>query len=215
MRIIDLSHTIETLPADLPEFMRVEVTYTDHAAGAIVLQEGFGVPPRLLRNEEGPAAEHLSIGTHASTHVDAPLHYNSTILGAPAQAIDELSLERFFGPGVVIDARHKADGEAVTVQEMQAGIADAGHELAPGDIVLVHTGRDAFYHDPDYMLRGCGVSPEATRWLYEQAVRVVGIDAWGWDAPLDKQAAEALERDDPASSGPRTRSICPTPRSSG
>ena len=43
-------------------------------------------------------------------------------------------------------------------EEMQAGIAAAGHELDAGDIVLVHTGRDAFYHEPDYMLRGCGVT---------------------------------------------------------
>ena len=197
MRIIDLSHTIETLPDDMPAFMRVEVTYTGHVAGALELERAFGVPPRLLRNEEGPAGERLSIGTHAATHVDAPWHYNSIIQGAPATPIDELPLERFFGPGVVVDARHKADGDAVTAPEVQAGIAAAGHELRPGDIVLVHTGRDAFYHDPDYMLRGCGVSPEATRWLYEQGVRVMGIDAWGWDAPLDRQAAEALERNEP------------------
>jgi kynurenine formamidase len=25
----------------------------------------------------------------------------------------------------------------------------------------------------------------------------MGIDAWGWDAPLDGQAMEALERDEP------------------
>jgi hypothetical protein len=29
MRIVDLSHTIERVPADLPEFMRVDVSYTD------------------------------------------------------------------------------------------------------------------------------------------------------------------------------------------
>jgi kynurenine formamidase len=80
---------------------------------------------------------------------------------------------------------------------MQSGISAAGHDLRPGDIVLVHTGRDAFYHERDYMLRGCGVTPEATRWLYEEGVRVMGIDAWGWDAPLDKQAAVAIERDQP------------------
>jgi kynurenine formamidase len=196
MRIVDLSHTIESLPADLPDFMRVEVTYTDHAAGARELEQGFGVPPRLLRDEEGPAGERLSIGTHAATHLDAPWHYNSTVQGQPAPTIDELPLEWFFGPGVVVDAREKADGDAVTSEEMQSGIAAAGHELQAGDIVLVHTGRDAFYHERDYMLRGCGVSPEATRWLYEQGVRVMGIDAWGWDAPLDKQAAEALARDE-------------------
>ena len=30
-------------------------------------------------------------------------------------------------------------------------------------------------------------------WLYEQGVRVMGIDAWGWDAPLYMQAERAKE----------------------
>jgi kynurenine formamidase len=197
MRIIDLSHTIETLPEDIPQFMRVVVEYSDHAAGADEMERGFGVPSRLLRDGEGPSGERLVIGTHAATHVDAPYHYNSTIQGTPAQTIDELPLERFLGPGVVVDARHKADGDPVTRAEMEDGIARAGHALREGDIVLVHTGRDAFYHERDYMLRGCGVTPEATRWLYDHGVRVMGIDAWGWDAPLDGQAKAALERDEP------------------
>ncbi len=79
---------------------------------------------------------------------------------------------------------------------MQAGIAAAGHALAPGDIVLIHTGRDAFIKERDFMFRGPGVTADATRWLFEQGVRVMGIDAWGWDAPLDVQAKEAIERDE-------------------
>jgi kynurenine formamidase len=197
MRSIDLSHTIETLPENIPAFLRVEVTYTDHVAGAGDMEQAFGVPPRLLRNDEGPAGERLTIGSHAGTHVDAPYHYNSTIQDAPAQTIDQLPLEQFFGPGVVIDARDKEDGDPVTAEEMENGITSAGHELRDGDIILVHTGRDAFYHERDYMLRGCGVTPEATRWLYDRGVRVMGIDAWGWDAPLDRQARVALERDEP------------------
>jgi kynurenine formamidase len=39
------------------------------------------------------------------------------------------------------------------------------------------------------------VTAEATRWLFDQGVRVMGIDAWGWDRPLHLQAAEAIERD--------------------
>ncbi|MEA2188762.1 MAG: hypothetical protein QOK16_3773, partial [Solirubrobacteraceae bacterium] len=31
----------------------------------------------------------------------------------------------------------------------------------------------------------------ATRWLYDQGVRVMGVDAWGWDAPLHLQAEQA------------------------
>ena len=41
------------------------------------------------------------------------------------------------------------------------------------------------------------MTPEATRWLYERGVRVMGIDAWGWDAPLHLQAQEAIDRDEP------------------
>ena len=76
-----------------------------------------------MRNEEGPTGERLSISTHAATHVDAPWHYNSTIQGQPSQKIDELPLDWFFRPGVVIDAHEKEDGDAVTAEEMQAGIA--------------------------------------------------------------------------------------------
>ena len=67
----------------------------------------------------------------------------------------------------------------------------------PLDIVLVRTGRDAFYGELDYIARGPGVTADATRWLYEQGVRVMGIDAWGWDRPLHLQAQEALERGEP------------------
>ncbi len=197
MRIIDLSHTIESLPADIPQFLRVEVSYSDHQAGAVEMENGFGVPVRLLRNGEGPAGERMAIGTHAATHVDAPYHYNSEIQGQRSQTIDELPLEWFFGPGVVVDFTHKTDGDAVTEAELQEALTEIGHTLAPGNIVLVHTGRDAFYHESDYMLRGCGVTAEATRWMYEQGVRTMGIDAWGWDAPLDRQAVVAIERDEP------------------
>lgn len=197
MRIIDLSHTIESTPEDLPEFMRVDVSYTDHELGAVEMERAFGVAKHLLRDGEGPSGERLMIGTHAATHVDAPWHYNSVIQGEPAPTIDQLPLERFFGPGVVIDAHQKADGDAVTRQETEDGILAAGHDLQPGDIVLVRTGRDVFYHESDYMLRGSGVSAEATLWLYDHGVRVMGIDAWGWDAPLDGQAALAAERDEP------------------
>jgi transposase-like protein len=64
-------------------------------------------------------------------------------------------------------------------------------------IVLVRPGRDEFYAQPDYVARGPGVTAEATHWLFDRGVRVMGIDAWGWDAPLHLQAQEALERDEP------------------
>jgi kynurenine formamidase len=196
--IIDLSAPIQPSPPDLPEFLRTDIAYHDHQEGAAQIEAMLGVPRRLLRDGEGWAVEELTrFGTHNSTHVDAPWHYNSTIAGAPAETIDELPLEWFLGPGVVLDMTAKADGDPMTAREARDELGRIGHELAPGDIVLVRTGRDAFYSEPDYMARGCGVTAEATRWLFEQGVRVMGIDAWGWDAPLHLQAQEAIARDEP------------------
>jgi kynurenine formamidase len=195
---IDLSAPIAQAPSGLPDALRTDIAYADHAQGAQAIEGLLGVPPRLLRDGEGWAVETLNnFGTHNSTHVDAPWHYNSTIGGERAQTIDELPLEWFFKPGVVLDMTHKADGDPMTVADAQAALDRTGHELQALDIVLVRTGRDAFYAEPDYMARGCGATFEATRWLYEQGVRVMGIDAWGWDAPLHLQAQEALARDEP------------------
>jgi kynurenine formamidase len=197
VRVVDLSAPIADSPPGTPDFQRTRVEYLDNRAGAAEIEQLFGVPSRLLRDGEGWSREELTVGTHNATHLDAPYHYNSTIQGRPAQTIDELPLEWFYGPGVVVDFRAKEDGDAIEAGEMESALAAAGHKLGQRDIVLVRTGRDEFYGQPDYIARGPGVTAEATHWLFERGVRVMGIDAWGWDRPLHLQAAEAIDRDEP------------------
>jgi kynurenine formamidase len=195
---VDLSAPIEPSPPDSPDLLRTEIEYEDHARGAKAIEGLLGVAPELLRDGEGWAVEtFLRLGTHNSTHVDAPWHYNSTIGGERAQTIDELPLEWFHAPGVVLDFSEREDGDAIDTPDVQRELDGIGHALSPLDIVLVRTGRDAFYAEPDYMIRGPGVTAAATRWLFEQGVRVMGIDAWGWDRPLHLQAQEARERAEP------------------
>jgi kynurenine formamidase len=197
MRFVDLSAPIRPSPPETPEPLRTELSFSGHGEGARLIETMFGVPARLLRDGEGWATDEFTrFGTHNSTHVDAPWHYNSTVAGEPAQTIDELPLEWFHGPGVVLDMTAKEDGDPMTARETQDALDAAGHALEAGDIVLVRTGRDEFYAEPDYIARGPGVTAEATRWLWGRGVRVMGIDAWGWDAPLHIQAREALERDE-------------------
>lgn len=196
MRIVDLSHAIKPSGADPGPYMETGIAYTNHAQGALLAQRTYGVPLRLMRDGEWAALETITnLSTHGATHVDAPWHYNSRIQGRRAATIDELPLEWFYGPGAVVDFRHKEDGDAVTTVELERALRDSGHDLQPGDIVLVRTGRDAFYDDPTYASRGPGVTVEATRFLYDRGVRVMGIDAWGWDRPLHLEAREAVERD--------------------
>jgi kynurenine formamidase len=193
VELIDLSVPIAPSPESVPELLRTEIAYADHAAGAQQVQQMFGVGPELLRLGEGWAVEaFMRFGTHNSTHVDAPYHYNSVIEGRPAQTIDQLPLDWFFRPGVVLDFHEREDGETIEAHDLEDALNAGGHALAERDIVLIRTGRDAYYDAPDYMARGPGVSAEATRWLYERGVRVMGIDAWGWDRPLHLQAQEAL-----------------------
>jgi kynurenine formamidase len=197
MRFVDLSAPITTSPPETPDALRTDIEYHDHAAGAAQIEALLGVPSRLLRDGEGWATETFTnFGTHNSTHVDAPWHYNSTIGGKRGETIDELPLEWFFSDAVVLDMTAKADGEAVDIADIEAELARVGHELKELDIVLVHTGRDASYGEPGYMALGPGVTAAATHWLFDRGVRVMGIDAWGWDAPLHMQAQQALDRDE-------------------
>jgi kynurenine formamidase len=197
-RFVDLSAPIRQSPAETPDLLRTDIEFSGHAEGAGQIEALLGVPPRLLHDGEGWALETITrLGTHNSTHLDAPWHYNSRIQGERAQTIDELPLEWFFGDGVVLDMTAKEDGEAVDVADVESELARIGHELRDGEIVLVRTGRDAHYGELGYLALGPRVTAAATRWLFERGVRVMGIDAWGWDGPLHLQAQEALERDEP------------------
>ena len=197
MKIIDLSSTIENSPEGTPDFLKIQVDYHSHDDGANQVETLLDVPRNLFRNDEGWATETITkLGTHDATHVDAPWHYNSEIGGERAQTIDQLPLEWFFSDGVKLDMTHKNEGDPVTVDDIKKELEKINYTIKPMDIVLVNTGRDKFYGQPDYIFKGCGVTAEATHWLYEQGVRVMGIDAWGWDKPLNLQAQEALEKNE-------------------
>ena len=197
-RFVDLSAPIVASPPDTPEPLRTELVFQNHEMGAATIDAMLGVPPNLLRDGEGWAVEEfIRLGTHNTTHVDAPWHYNSTIAGERAQTIDELPLEWFHAPGVVLDFAHKEDGDSVTVAEIDDALAVLDRDIQPLDIVLIRTGRDTFLEAPDYMIKGPGVTAEATHRLYELGVRVMGIDAWGWDAPLHLQAEAANAKGEP------------------
>jgi kynurenine formamidase len=180
VRIVDLSAPITSSPAGTSDLLRTEIAFADHSVGAAQIEEMFGVGSELLRHGEGWAIETFTY------------HYNSVIAGKRAETIDELPLEWFFAPGVVLDFHGREDGETIGIADLEAALGASGHDISAEDIVLVRTGCDAFLDEPDYMLRGPGVSAEATRWLYDRGVRVMGIDAWGWDRPLPLQAQEAL-----------------------
>lgn len=134
----------------------------------------------------GWAAEILEISTHAGTHLDAPWHYYPTTNGKPARTVDELPLEWFFGDGVVLNFTHKQSGEAVSVQDVKDELEKINYTLKPGDIVCLMFGADKRYGEASYWTDFPGMSAQATHWIIDQGVKVIGTDAMGFDIPFEK-----------------------------
>jgi kynurenine formamidase len=138
---------------------------------------------------KGWAVEEVRAITHTGTHVDAPYHYGSTSEGKPARTIDEVPLDWCFAPGVVLDMRHKAAGEFITVSDLQAALDRINYRLRSKDIVLLHTGSDRRIHSPDYFAQP-GLGREGVLWLVEAGVKVIGIDAYTLDRPFASMVAD-------------------------
>jgi kynurenine formamidase len=196
MRFIDLTMPLENDGKWVPRLLRSKVKYQGHRFGRLAVRLLYSLPARLLTGGLGWANDHISLSTHGTTHVDAPWHYGPTSGGKPAATIDEIPLERFYGPGVVLDMTHKAHGDAIQVEDVQHALTGIKHSLSPGEIVLIRTDGDQRWGRRGYFDEGTGVSAAATEWLIDQGIFVMGIDAWGWDLPLPLMAARAKRTND-------------------
>jgi kynurenine formamidase len=193
MRIIDLSLPLDNDSGWAPWWARGKVKRQDHRFGRRVVRLLFGLPASYLQTGLGWANDVIKLSTHGTTHVDAPWHYAPTSEGKPAKTIDQVPLEWCYGPGVVLDIRHKAWDDAASIDDLSAALEKIGRTISPGEIVLIQTGNDRYFGSREYFARGPGVSAAATRWLLDQGVRLTGIDSWGWDAPLAVQSKKAKE----------------------
>ncbi|HRP78158.1 MAG TPA: cyclase family protein [Aquamicrobium sp.] len=197
-RIVDISTALKAGIASDPKGTEPQITYIDHRQSVAQITSFFpGLTGQDLPGGEGWAVEQLNVSTHNGTHLDAPYHFHSTMNGGKrALTIDEVPLEWCFGPGVKLDFRHLPDGHVVTETEVEAELARIGHQIRPGDIVVVNTSAGAKYGQDDYLASGCGMGREATLYLTSRGVRVTGTDAWSWDAPFIHTARRYAETRD-------------------
>lgn len=177
-RFVDLSIPITNDVISDPPVMRPQITYMAHDETWQQVASFFpGLTREDLPDGEGWAVEQLTLSTHNGTHMDAPWHFHSTTDSGATSAptIDEAPLDLFLRPGVKLDFSDKPHGAVVTATEVEAELARIGHDLRPFDIVLVQSG--AIYGSENFIDQGCGMGAEATLWLTERGVQVVGTDA--------------------------------------
>ena len=196
--MIDLSVPIKCGIASDPVNQLPEISYIDHKEGAEIMVSMFpGLELEDLPGKKGWAVEDLKVTSHSGTHIDAPYHYHDFDENGDAMmTIDEVPLEWFFGRGVKLDFSGLEDGHVVTGEEVEEELKRINHELQPGDVVLVHTSAGEKYGKEDFLSSGCGMGREATIYLTERGVRLVGTDAWSWDAPFSYEVKTFLKDGD-------------------
>lgn len=196
MKIVDLTKPIKYNESD-PWFMKVKIKHKPHKKAKWLIRM-LGLPFNLFpKGFEGWADDSIQkMGVHSTTHIDAPWHYSPTTDGKKSKTIDEVPLEWCYGKGLVIDMKHKPDFEAISVSDIEEFLETNDLTIEPKMIVLIKTGRDKLNGTKDFHKKGTGMSAEATEWLIDQGIKVMGIDSWGWDLPLPYMLEKAKETND-------------------
>ncbi|TDC45186.1 cyclase family protein [Actinomadura sp. KC345] len=194
MRLIDLSSPIDASFHE-PDPVRHEILTPRQGAVHMSeeMREHFGIAfdPDELPGGEFLSLDRITLTTHTGTHVDAPSHYGSATSygdGVPRD-IDQMPLEWFFNPAVVLDLTDAGTG-AVGPAALEKELARIGYTPRPLDIVLLHTGAERHLGTKRYFTDFAGLDGPATRMLLDLGVRVIGTDAFSLDAPF----ADIIER---------------------
>jgi kynurenine formamidase len=116
---------------------------------------------------------------HVGTHCDARKH-----IVPDAGGPDTIPLEYCFSDGVLLDFTDRAAGDIISAADVEAALATIDYEVKERDIVLIHTGAGAYNTEERYRTDHPGMSAEATRWLIERGVRMMGCDAITFDPPV-------------------------------
>ncbi len=192
-KFIDLS-----VPMDphAKEFTPPDITYENHEQSVERAAAAFGIEPSQWPEGKAWAVELVKLTTHTGTHVDAPYHYWDKTGEARAKTIDELPLEWFYGNGVLLNFTWKKPGEEISKKDVISQLENINYTLQPFDIVLIHTDADKHFFKYGYTSVHPGMSAEATRYLIDCGIKVMGTDGYGWDVPFEVQGKQFRETGD-------------------
>jgi kynurenine formamidase len=173
-RIVDLSMPVH---ADMLTFPRVPppalCVYESHEEFAERIgAAAYGVTSLTASNL-------VVVNDHVGTHCDSRKHIVPTAGGA-----DTIPLEYCMSDGVLLDFTDREPGYVITAADVRAALAEVDYAVKQRDIVLIHTGAGAYNTEERYRTDHPGMSAEATRWLIEQGVRMMGCDAITFDPPV-------------------------------
>lgn len=114
----------------------------------------------------------LNMPTHIGTHLDAPSHFVED--GA---TVDQLPLSVLAGRAYCLEVpRDHAD--PITAADLKSAV-----DLEPGDALLIRTGWDDRYAEPDYVDRHPYLTVDAAEWAVSTGLRLIGMDTISPEIP--------------------------------
>lgn len=118
------------------------------------------IKPAGIFDKDGYEDHFVCVGTHIGTHVDAPRH-----MVKDGKSLDQVSLEKFSGRGILVDVRRDFDLAKVKQSNIRQG-----------DIALFYTGMGHVYHKSEYYDSYPAVTEEIANYLVAKKVKMVGVD---------------------------------------
>ncbi len=121
----------------------------------------YEISPFLF--DPGEIMHYIDMESHISTHVEAPSHWVPARYGKPAEDISELSLDKFFGPAVLINCKDMVPRTPLDAEKLSR------FPVRENDIVLVgnctHQGDDR-----------CAMTREGMEYLVGRKIKMIGFD---------------------------------------
>jgi kynurenine formamidase len=172
------------------EVFRGMVTYPNVAKPMIVEMETHSEMAKSIGTDAFGIDEitnHCMIvtGDHVGTHIDSWGHVKPD-----APRAEGIPLELCYGDGVVLNLTQKGAGEEISVADIQAAEAAlGGYQIKPRDIVLLRTDAAKRRLEKSYLTDHPGMTKESVHYLLDKGVKVMGIDAIGFDPPVAQMFA--------------------------
>jgi kynurenine formamidase len=172
LKLIDLSQEIfqgmSVFPMHQPTFIMTNMTHEQNMQQTGSKALGF-------------SARNILISEHGGTHCDAVWEYKPS--GA---TIDKMPMSHFWGSAICIDLSHIRFDRYIEPRDLELAVKNSGQEILKGDIVLMYTGHfDRNFGTDKWQTEYTGLSYEGAKWLAEQGVVNIGVDAPAIDHPDD------------------------------
>ena len=158
MRVIDLTHTIES---GMPVYPGTEPPILE---------------PANTYDKDGFRETKISMYSHTGTHMDPPAH-----LFRDRTTLDAFPPEQFIGKALVIDCTSLKEGEPITMDHLSR----YGTKAETADFLLFYLGWDARWGSEAYFGDYPCIDDSVLEYILEGSYKGIGFDVIGLDPIAD------------------------------